>query len=423
MPQLLSVFLSHYYRLSPRRHLPSTSVPRSFAILVVLTSALILGGCSSLPGVRRKVTVPQLLAPQATADTNRLLQEVNKLAAVKSLRGKVDVQFLDTSFAKCGIAEKYATADGEVVLQRPGNVNLKIQVPFVGTDVAQMTSDGAQFRVAVLQGDEKFRRFVRGTNNAQYERLAMNESDADCGDDNKRERAATQQRAVGALSGLRPQHFTDALLIRPAAQPGDNFIYTQSEYFQEEADDRPASQRANKKSSGGRVIRSYYLLEEIAAPTALGGGGNSSDNTSVESNNNHQAKLVRRFWFDRYQGIRLARLQTFDEQGQLTTDVIYRDPKPFGGNTNNAPQAESILDTPNAQALAAASNNTQSLSASVILPSRIEVTRPQDRYSIRITYQTPESVVLNRPYNDEVFVLRNEWKLPEVDLDRSTVRK
>ena len=34
-----------------------------------------------------------------------------------------------------------------------------------------MTSNGETFRVAVLQGDEKYRRFVKGTNSAIYEKL------------------------------------------------------------------------------------------------------------------------------------------------------------------------------------------------------------------------------------------------------------
>ncbi len=390
------------------------SVTLSLFVALFVSGA---SGCRLIPGVKSKVTVPQLLAPQQVADTNQLIAEINKLAAVQSLRGKVDIQFLDTSFARCGIAEKYRTADGTFILQRPGKVNLAIQIPFVGSDIAKMTSDGEQFRVAVLQGEERFRRFVRGTNNAVYQRLEMNMDDGDCGDDNKRERAATQQRAVGALSGLRPQHFTDALLIRPVAQDA-NTIYTRSEFFQEEADNRTAAERkkngnGNKGNSGNRIVRSYYLLDELVP-----------FNGSL--NNASQARIARRFWFDRYQGIRLARLQTFDEQGQLLTDVLYKEPRTFGGN-NLARQTENGEDALTNNALTnSLSNNTTTNNTttnlapfSIVLPSRIEVTRPQDRYSISITYQAPESVILNRPYNDNVFLLANEWSLPEVDLDKN----
>jgi len=43
-----------------------------------------------------------------------------------------------------------------------------------------MTSNGESFRVAVLQGDEKYRRFVKGTNSAVYEKMDL---DGKPGDD------------------------------------------------------------------------------------------------------------------------------------------------------------------------------------------------------------------------------------------------
>jgi len=52
-----------------------------------------------------------------------------------------------------------------------------------------------------------------------------------------------------------------------------------------------------------------------------------------------------------------------------------------------------------------------------VLPSRIEITRPQDQYKLSITYQDSASVELNREYGPKVFVLENKWELPEVDLD------
>ena len=58
-------------------------------------------------------------------------------------------------------------------MQRPGNIYLIIQVPFIAKDIAQMTSNGESFRVAVLQGEEKYRRFVKGTNSATYEKMDL----------------------------------------------------------------------------------------------------------------------------------------------------------------------------------------------------------------------------------------------------------
>ncbi|HVF51060.1 MAG TPA: hypothetical protein VNA19_13280 [Pyrinomonadaceae bacterium] len=343
------------------RPTPGSSHTARAALLFIFAGLLFLSGCKT----SSKVSVPQLLTPVVEADTPRLLEEINRLAAVRSLRGKVDIQFLDTSFAKCGVAEKYKTADGTVTLQRPGHILLVIQVPFIGTDVAQMTSDGEHFRVAVLQGEERYKRFVKGTNNAVYPKLEADGAEPDCGDDDNGKKSMNV-RAVSALSSLRPQHVTDALMVLPVAAPDSNLIYAQTESFEEEADTRP------KAKKGARVVRAYYMLVELR-PEASG-----------------RARVLRRFWFDRVGELRLARLQTYDDAGRLATDVIYREPKAFGeGSRYN-------------------------------LPSRVELTRPQDRYSLRITYQTPEAVKIDQPYPADVFDLKNSWNLPEVNLDERT---
>ena len=332
---------------------------RSAIICLLAVSLLTVSGCTSLFGVKRKVNVPPLLGPLTEASTTQLIAEINRIADVRSIRGKVDIEFEDTSFAETGIAEKYRSAEGSVILQRPGKVYLTINGPFA-IDIAQMTSDGEHFRVAVLQGNEKYKRFVRGTNSAVYPTLETNNKES--GGDQKKK--MSEQRAVSALSNLRPQHLTDALLVRPVQPRTESgFVYAQSEFYQEEADTRA---RADK---GARVVRGYYQLDELS-PGGEGG-----------------VRLVRRFWFDRVGGIRLARLQTFDERGMLVTDVTYGEQKSFGDGGR------------------------------VMLPARVELTRPHDHYKLNLTYQSPPSVQLDRQYDPEVFVLQNKWQLPEVDLD------
>jgi hypothetical protein len=322
-----------------------------------------MSGCG-LFGTRKQVQVPPMLTPLVEANRAQLVAEVNRLAAVKSIRGKVDIQFEDTSFAEVGIAEKYRQADGTIWLQRPGKVYLIIQVPFIATDIAQMTSDGESFRVAVLQGDEKYRRFVKGTNNAIYEKLELN---GDSETDKNKKKIMSGKETISALSNLRPQHLTEAFMISPVGSQS-GLVYSQSEVFQEESDIRP---RAKK---GSRVVRGYYLLEELS-PT-------STD----------EMRLLRRFWFDRVVGIRLARLQTYDDRGLLITDIAYWDDKAVGPDGRK-------------------------------LPSRIDITRPHDHYRLIISYQAPASTDIDRDYRPEVFVLENRWQLPEVDLDAPQNKK
>lgn len=329
---------------------------RLLLTVFVVFALIVTSGCGFL-GAKKKIQVPQLLNPITEVDSNRLIQEVNRLSTVNSIHGKVDIQFEDTSFATSGIADQYRLVDGDITLQRPGKIYLVIQ--FVLVDIAQMTSDGEQFRVAVLKGDDRYKRFVRGTNNAVYKRL---EETAKGSPSTTKIQKKGEKETVNALSNLRPQHLTDAFMIRPIELNGA-FVYAQSEFFQEEPDPRRGAPK------GARVVRPYYVLDEFSP--ASGG----------------QAKLLRRLWFDRVSGIRLARIQSYDDMGSLVTDVSYFNEKQLG----SGPTA--------------------------LLPSRIEITRPQDQYKLSITYQDASSVELNRQYGPKAFVLENKWQLPEVDLD------
>lgn len=338
--------------------------PRSLSQLsllsILILASIFAGGCGIF-GTHKKIQVPQLLTPLTEANTSQLISELNRLATIRSIHGKVDIEFEDTSFAEAGIADKYRQADGTVTIQRPGNIYLIIQVPFIAKDIAQMTSDGGSFRVAVLQGDEKYRRFVKGTNNAVYERLDMN---GNTESEKHKKGTMNAKETVNALSNLRPQHLTDALMITPIPNPAQSSpTYARSEFYQEETDNSAQVKR------GRRVVRGYYLLEELSQPVT------------------GESHLLRRFWFDRVNGIRLARLQSFDNAGLLITDVSYWDERPFGEN------------------------------AQFRLPSRIEITRPHDQYKLSITYQAPAAVEIDREYRPEAFVLENRWQLPEVDLD------
>jgi hypothetical protein len=328
------------------------TVPR----LVITTAlAIVLLPATSCNLVHKSVPVEKLLTPLSEGTTAELVAQVNQMATVRSLHGRIDIQFEDTSFASAGIAEKYRVADGSLTVQRPGKIYLIIQGP-LAIDIAQMTSDGEHFRIAIIKGDEKYRRFVRGSNNAVYQKLETDDRDAA----NKGKRGAEAQ-TVQALSNLRPQHLTDALLITPIDLHAAGLLYAQSEFFQSEKD--PSNPGSSK-----RVMRGYYFLDELRPD------GNGS------------ARLLRRFWFDRVNGIRLARLQNFNESGALITDVSYGPVAKFG-------------------------------EAGASLPAKIGLTRLQDRYQITITYQDPAGVTVDHDYPPEVFVLENKWKLTEIDLD------
>lgn len=328
--------------------------PKSYISLLAFAVAF-TSGCIS-PKQEKPTAI--LLATVEASQTE-LMNEVNRFALVGSMRAKMDLKFEDNSFAQFGSKEVYRSADGEVVVQRPASIYLKVQVPVIKSDVAQMTSDGQKFRVAILQdgGSGKYKKFVMGTNDADYSKLQKDLSNTNG------EMSGELKQNVNAFANLRPQHFTDAMLVRPTDQ---NLVYTRSTIFQDEVD---ATEK--KKSPLRTVTRGFYLLDEFR---------------KLE---NGELVIARRFWFDRVGGIRLARQQIFDAKGEIESDIVYgREGK--------------LTETGEYDRL----------------PLQILVTRPQDKYSMRLTYQTPEAVTIGKTYKESVFVLENSWNLEVVDLDK-----
>jgi hypothetical protein len=327
---------------------------KKFPFFIVLI-ILFLGSCS----IVKKTSPTPTLSKVEDASREQLLNEVNRFAKVNSMRAKMDLKFEDNSFAQFGSKEVYRSADGEVVVQRPANISLKVQVPILKIDVVQMTSDGEKFRVAVLNdgGDGKYKKFVVGTNKADYSKLQkdLSSMDTNNGKDSKQN--------VNAFSNLRPQHFTDAMLVRPIDSAN---IYLVSTIYQIEEDETQ-----KKNSPLRRQMVGYYLLDEFV------------------KDEKGELKIARRFWFNRVVSIRLARQQIFDAKDEIESDIIYGREGNLGANGEY--------------------NN---------LPYRIQVTRPKEKYTMSLTYQSPENVSIGKSYPATAFVLQNTWGLEEVDLDQ-----
>ncbi|HEV7700875.1 MAG TPA: hypothetical protein VGO43_11645 [Pyrinomonadaceae bacterium] len=322
---------------------------------LLLTIAALSVSCIKV----KKESKADVLLKVEDASQAQLLAEINRFASVNSIHAKMDLKFEDNSFAAFGSKEVYRQADGDVTVQRPGKILLKVQVPILKSDVAQMTSDGNQFRVAVLQdgGSGKYKKFVKGTNGADYTKLQKTLSVEELKD------LKEAKQSVSAFSNMRPQHFTDAMLVRPTDA---DHIYTQSTIYQHEEDTS-----VDKKSPIRYVTRGYYLLDEYRQSGESG------------------LVISRRFWFDRVGGIRLARQQLFDAMGEIESDITYGSPGRLGENTQFAN-----------------------------LPLQIQVTRIKERYSLRFTYQSPDMALIGRDYPATAFVLQNTWNLEEVDLDK-----
>ena len=327
----------------------------------ILILLLFVNGCIK-PKSKQKVAT---LLKTDNATKTQLITRINEIAKVSSMNARIDLQFIDNSYEEFGIAEKYKNADGQIVVQRPANILLKIKVPLIKLDVAQMTSNGKRFCVAILEDGAggKYKRFLCGTNNADYSPLQKKATEVL---NTKSEKTENLKKNVNSFANLRPQHFTDAVLVRPVDT--EKYIYLKSTITQEEVD--VSAIKRKRKSPLNWVLRGYYLIDEI------------------RKNSSGKMEISRRFWFDRVGGIHLARQQIFDEKGEIESDIIY-------GRKGN------LTKTGNYK-----------------LPLRVELTRPKERYKMRITYSSPKTVKIGKTYPAAAFELKNRWKLEEVDLDQ-----
>jgi outer membrane lipoprotein-sorting protein len=339
--------------------LAAKNTRKAFIVATIIFAAISMGGCFA---AKTPKEIPVTSAVE-TATKSQLIEEANRFSKIVSISAKMKVTFEDTTYSNIGKSDKYHYANGEVIVQRPSNIYLKIEAPVVKVDIAQMTSNGKNFRVAVLEdgGSGKFKKFVTGSNEADYSLLQKAVSDMDTSGNDKEQAG---KKNASAFSNLRPQHFTDALMIRPLEVGSDQFFYVQSEIFQEEGD--PTSK---KSASVARLNTNYYLLEELK----------KKDNDLV---------LTRRFWFNRIGRISLARQQIFAEDGTLESDITY-------GNVGKFTET-----------------------GAYILPLKMDIIRPKEKYKMSLEYERPETVVIGDEWKADIFTLKNRWGLTEVDLDK-----
>jgi hypothetical protein len=171
-------------------------------------------------------------------------------------------------------------------------------------------------------------------------------------------------KKAGPLVNIRPQHFTEAFLFASIDAEDPDTIVIRDESRPLEDDDRPGARKEQK------VIRSYYVL--------------------TVAERGEQAPR-RKYWFDRTRDMIMTRQQTFDDEGLLVGDLRfanYLPPEPKAG---------------------------------LRLPSEIEINRPYDDYTLRITVK-PDSIEVNREIPDTAFILEPppEWgdTIRRVDLDK-----
>jgi outer membrane lipoprotein-sorting protein len=201
-----------------------------------------------------KPTQPLLVADQST-----LVGIISKqYEAIHDFNATVDMVPALGSTEKSKITE-YKDVRAFILFRKPGNIRLIGLYPVVRNKAFDMVSDGTSFKLYVPARN----RFLVGRNEVD-------------------------QPSENKLENLRPQHFLEALLVRPVDANRDKLLL---ENFTDEDN-------------------AFYVLHVVH----VNGGG--------------ELQLARTIWFNRY-NLTLARQLIFDTAGNILTDARYAQWQPY----------------------------------------------------------------------------------------------
>jgi outer membrane lipoprotein-sorting protein len=206
---------------------------------------------------RRIITRKGGQATQTLLNTDKdtLVREIaRQYAAVSSLNATVDmVPALGT--ANKGKITEYKDVRAYILFRKPADIRIVGLYPVVRNKAFDMVSNGSRFRVYIPGKN----RFIEGLNTSQL--LSENK-----------------------LENLRPQHFLEAMLVRPID---------------------PASEQTFLENLTDEDNASYIV--SVLSRNAMG-----------------EPLLQRQLWFDRL-SLRMVRQLIFDPAGDILTDARYND--------------------------------------------------------------------------------------------------
>jgi outer membrane lipoprotein-sorting protein len=227
----------------------------------ILLLCLIPMGLSSCLARRRAFarTGGKPTQPLLVADRSLLVDIIaRQYEAIHDFNSTVDMVPALGSAEKSRITE-YKDVRAYILFRKPGNIRLIGLYPVVRNTAFDMVSDGTNFKL-----------YVPGRN-----RFLVGRNEIDQPSQNK-------------LENLRPQHFLEALLVRPIDADRDKLLL---ENFTDEDN-------------------AFYVLHVVR----VNGGG--------------QLQLDRTIWFNRY-NLTMARQLIFDAAGNILTDARYAEWRPY----------------------------------------------------------------------------------------------
>ena len=233
---------------------------RRAPIYMVLVCVMAVGFSSCL--ARRRLIVRKganTTQPLLTADRQTLLDSITRqFEAVRDFSAEVDMVPALGTAEKSKITE-YKDVRAYILFRRPAEIRLIGLYPVVRTKAFDMVSNGLDFKLYVPSRN----RFLIGKNEIE-------------------------QPSPNKLENLRPQHFLDAMMVRPIDLKNEKVLLMNL------TDEDNA----------------FYIIPV------------------VHENGNGQLQLSRSVWFNRY-NLTIARQFIFDDNGNILTDARYSDWKTY----------------------------------------------------------------------------------------------
>jgi len=233
-----------------------------FRVPICVLSVCVLAAGSSSCLARRRVIARKGASstqPLLVADRQTLLDKVtHQFEAVRDFNAEVDMVPALGTAEKSKITE-YKDVRAYVLFHGPSDIRLIGLYPVVRTKAFDMVSNGLDFKLYVPSRN----RFLVGKNEIE-------------------------QPSANKLENLRPQHFLDAMLVRPVD------LKTEKVLLMNLTDEDNA----------------FYIIPV------------------VHEGDNGQLVLSRSIWFNRY-NLTIARQFIFDQSGNILTDARYTDWKTY----------------------------------------------------------------------------------------------
>ncbi len=239
------------------KKMPHRRVPASFLLFLLFAAFFGLSACLA---VKRKITHVGAGKGSGllTADRATLISVVSKqFDAIHDFNATVDMVPALGSAEKSKITE-YKDVRAYILFRQPASIRIIGLFPVMRTKAFDMVSTGPDFKLYIAPKN----RFVIGRNEVV-------------------------QPSPNKIENLRPQHFLDALMVRPIDPSQDKLLL---ENFTDEDD-------------------AFYILHVVRDT-----GGD--------------LRLTRTIWFNRAD-LRLARQIILDNNGNILTDARYSDWKAY----------------------------------------------------------------------------------------------